>query len=231
MASKERLLLVKNVYKSFKKNSVLQNVNLSVFENENLAILGENGAGKTTLLNIILGMHKADKGDIIWTDKFKNKIPQSIGVQFQTATYPVGFEVKDIVIFFRKIYNIDKNLSANKKLFNFFEIKKIWSKPIKTLSGGEVKRLNIYFALFHKPKLVFLDEFSSALDHEKKEQYIKFIKKFCEDNSITIVLISHDIEEIMALTEKIIILRKGKLLKKMNLPQGEKGIAMIKSFK
>jgi ABC-type sugar transport system ATPase subunit len=65
MASKERLLLVKNVYKSFKKNSVLQNVNLSVFENENLAILGENGAGKTTLLNIILGMHKADKGDII----------------------------------------------------------------------------------------------------------------------------------------------------------------------
>jgi ABC-type multidrug transport system ATPase subunit len=78
---------------------------------------------------------------------------------------------------------------------------------------------------------VFLDEFSSALDHEKKEQYIKFIKKFCEDNSITIVLISHDIEEIMALTEKIIILRKGKLLKKMNLPQGEKGIAMIKSFK
>lgn len=192
-----------------KTKIILDNISFQIRRNEHTAILGANGAGKTTLVEIICGLNKPTSGKIFYnlgSTNFKSKI----GVQFQETSYPSNLSVADVVKFVTKLYNISlTNNPLLKKLIDIFEIKKIYHKNITFLSGGEAQRVNVMLSLFHKPEILFLDELSTGLDIKIRTRIKHFIKNYADQNKITIIIVSHDVEEIGYITNHIIFLKNG----------------------
>lgn len=213
--NKKILIEVNNLKKIFtplfnksKIKIALDDVSFTIYENENTAILGANGAGKTTLIEIICGLIKPTSGNISykWTSNYKHQI----GVQFQNSIYPDNLSVADIIKFIIKLYNVPKNEIELKELINIFGINSFYRKNASSLSGGQIQRLNTMLALIHNPKIIFMDELSTGLDIKIRTKIKQFIKNYSIKKNMTIVIISHDIEEIEYLTEHIIFLKEGK---------------------
>ena len=197
-------------YGLFKRNhkQALNDVSFKIYENKCTAILGANGAGKTTLIEILCGLNKATSGQVkyyLGTENYKNQI----GVQFQSSSYPNNLSANDIIKFVVKLYNIKRKESEINELIDIFGIKRFLKKNAARLSGGEAQRLNTMLALIHNPKVIFLDELSTGLDIKIRTKIKTFIKDYAKEHGITIVIVSHDLEEIEYLTEHIIFLRDG----------------------
>ncbi|WP_027123765.1 ABC transporter ATP-binding protein [Mycoplasmoides pirum] len=207
---------VQNIRKVFNSGVIkkthkiaLDDVSFQIKENEHTAILGANGAGKTTLVEIIAGLNKPTSGKIIYnlrSENYKNQI----GIQFQGANYPSSLSVADVIKFVMKLYNIKQKDSILNELINVFGIDKIYKKNASSLSGGEAQRVNTLLSLIHNPQVLFLDELSTGLDIKIRTKIKQFIKNYAFKNKITIIIVSHDIEEIEYIAEHIIFLRNGK---------------------
>lgn len=214
-SDKDILIELHNLYKSFgKRNKLTQAVDdlsFNIYKNQNMALLGANGAGKTTTVEMIAGICKPDKGRIIYKFPYIDSFHEGVGIQFQDSSYPVGLYVKDVIMFMVNVYNIDLNITEMKSMVAAFGLEKFYNRPARSLSGGQQQRLNILLALMHKPKVVFLDELSTGLDINIRQQIIAFVKEYCIKFSITIILISHNMEEVEALCNRIIVLQKGKI--------------------
>ncbi|MGL5308857.1 MAG: ATP-binding cassette domain-containing protein, partial [Metamycoplasmataceae bacterium] len=137
---------------------------------------------------------------------------ESLGIQFQDSSYPVGLTCRDIILFLKDAYNVKMTDQELNNLINQFGINNFYKKSAHSLSSGQQQRLNLLLAIMHKPKLVILDELSTGLDIKIRTSIKRFMKKFAEENNMTIVIISHDMAEVDYLTERIIVLQNGKLV-------------------
>ncbi|MEG2922493.1 MAG: ABC transporter ATP-binding protein [Malacoplasma sp.] len=214
-STKDTLIELHNLYKTFgkgkKKTLAVDDLSFNIYKDQNMAILGANGAGKTTTIEMIAGISKPDKGSIIYKFPYIDSFHEGIGIQFQDSSYPVGLYVKDVIMFMINVYNVDLNEAEIKSMVDAFGLAKFYNRPARSLSGGQQQRLNILLALMHKPKVVFLDELSTGLDINIRQQIITFVKEYCSKFFITIILISHNMEEVEALCDRIIVLQKGKI--------------------
>ncbi len=212
----EYLIEAHNITKSFvvQKTKINANDNISInFKTgEPVAILGSNGAGKTTFIEMMIGLNKPDSGYFQYNYKSKVNYQESLGIQFQDSSYPVGLKCKDIVLFLKNAYNINITDEELATLIKEFGVDAFYNKGARSLSGGQQQRLNLLLSIMHKPKLVFLDELSTGLDIKIRTSIKKFIKTFAEENNMTIIVISHDMSEVDYLTERIIVLQKGKIV-------------------
>ncbi|MGL5246518.1 MAG: ATP-binding cassette domain-containing protein [Mycoplasmoidaceae bacterium] len=187
-------------------------ISISFKRGENVAILGGNGAGKTTFIEMLLGINNPTSGYFRYNYKYQKKFSYHLGVQFQECSFPNGLKCKDIILFFIDIYNLhisDKDLN---KMIKDFGIEKFYNKYANSLSGGQKQRVNLLLAILHKPKVIFLDELSTGLDIKIRNNIKEFIKQYAKDNDILLVVISHDMNEVEYLCERIIILKKGKIV-------------------
>ena len=211
--NKKKIIEVKNLNKSFnhQKNHVLKNLSIDFYEGENVAILGGNGAGKTTFVEILAGINKPDSGDLKYNFKFKNTFQEKIGIQFQDSNYPKGISVKSVINFILEIFKSELSQDEINGLINIFGIDEFYYKKAASLSGGQSQRLNCLLSIIHKPNFLILDELSTGLDVTIKSKIKNFIKSFCKQNNITILLVSHDMEEIQYLVDRIIILKNGEI--------------------
>lgn len=209
------ILEVKNLSKHFgvgdKKIMAINDVSFTLYENENVALLGANGAGKTTMIEIIAGINKQTSGEINYLFEYKNNFQEKIGIQFQDSLYPKGLKIKDILKFIIDVYNIDLNPKELEQIVESFGLKEFYNKKAKSLSGGQQQRLNILLALIHKPKIVILDELSTGLDISVRSKIISFIIEYCKKFKIQIILISHNMDEVEQIADRILIMQKGKL--------------------
>ena len=195
-----------------KKIIANNNVNINFKRGENVAILGGNGSGKTVFVEMIMGLNKPDVGHFKYNFESKKTYQESLGIQFQDSSYPVGLKCKDIVLFMIAAYNNEINKENLEKLIKEFGIKDFYNKSARTLSRGRQQRLNLLLSIIHKPKLVFLDELSTGLDAKIRTNAKKFIKKFAKENNMTIVIVSHDMEEVDYLADRIIVLKEGEVV-------------------
>lgn len=209
--SKETILEVENLNKSFGKNHVLKDLTFNLYKNEHVGLIGGNGAGKTTLVEIISGINKADNGKIVYNFEYKNSFQEGIGIQFQDSNYPKGITVKKIIEFVQKTYNSKLNKDELLGLVNLFGIYRFYNSKASSLSGGQSQRLNCLLAILHKPKFLILDELSTGLDITILNRIKSFIKQYAIDNGITILLISHNMNEVDYLAERIILLKRGQI--------------------
>lgn len=209
------ILEVINLNKHFGKNEnkmqALKNVNFKIHQNEHVAILGGNGAGKTTLSEIIAGVNKTDSGQIKYNLGQTKNFKEKIGIQFQDSSYPTGITVKRVVTFIKDVYK--SNLSKNdlNALIEIFGIDQFYNKRASSLSGGQQQRLNCLLAIIHNPKLVILDELSTGLDVNIRYRIKTFIKSYAKENDMTILLVSHDMDEVEYIADRIIIMVKGEI--------------------
>lgn len=213
----KNVIEVKNLTKEYKKLKAVDNLSFEVHEGEILGLLGPNGSGKTTTINCILSLLNFGSGSIeIFGKKMRATaydIKRDIGVVFQDVAVFDELTVYDNIDYFCGLYVKDKN--TRKKyiedaidLVGLNEFKKFYPKQ---LSGGLLRRLNIACGIAHKPKLIFLDEPTVAVDPQSRNNILDGIKKL-RDLGATIVYTTHYMEEVEILCDRVIIIDKGKII-------------------
>lgn len=208
---------VTNLVKRYKELVALDHFNLTVKTGEIFGLLGPNGSGKTTTINCILSLLTYDKGDIkvFGQEMYSNSydIKREIGVVMQNVAVYDELTVYENIDYFCGLYVSDKKLREKyvKEAMDFVDIADYSKFLPKKLSGGLLRRLNIACGIAHKPKLIFFDEPTVAVDPQSRNKILEGIKKLNRDGA-TIIYTSHYMEEVEQLCDRILIMDKGKAL-------------------
>lgn len=215
------IIEVKNLVKQYKEIKAIDDLSFEVYEGEILGLLGPNGSGKSTTINCILSLLNFKTGSIkIFGEEMKPDaydIKSKIGVVFQDISVFDELTVYENIDYFCGLYIKDKTIRKQYiedaiELVGLEEFKNFYPKK---LSGGLLRRLNIACGIAHKPKLIFLDEPTVAVDPQSRNNILDGIKKL-RDNGATIVYTTHYMEEVEILCDRVIILDKGKVLATRN---------------
>lgn len=213
----KNVIEVKHLSKSYKSHKAVDDLSFEVKEGEILGLLGPNGSGKTTTMNCILALLKYNEGEIKIFGKEMSPsaydIKSKIGVVFQDVAVFDELTVYGNIDYFCGLYIQDKTVRAEYvedalKLVGLTENKNQYPKQ---LSGGLLRRLNIACGIAHKPKLIFLDEPTVAVDPQSRNNILEGIKKL-RDNGATIIYTTHYMEEVEILCDRVIILDKGQII-------------------
>ena len=218
------ILKINNITKIYKNQfKALDELNLNINEGEIFALLGPNGAGKSTLINTVCGILNFDKGDIKVNEfdiiKDYRKARSLIGIVPQELNLEAFENVWDNVNYSRGLYGKSPNHEYIEKLLKELSL---WDKKdskLRELSGGMKRRVLIAKALSHEPKLLFLDEPTASLDPIISEYLRNFILDYKENNEISILFSSHNMQEVQGLCDQIIFLKDGKIVEKGNIEE------------
>ena len=215
MSNSENAIEVTNLVKRYKDLLALDHFSLTVKAGEILGLLGPNGSGKTTTINCILSLLTFDKGDIkVFGKEMKPDsydIKREIGVVMQDVAVFDELTVYENIDYFCGLYIKDKEKRRKcvEETMDFVDIADYRKFLPKKLSGGLLRRLNIACGIAHKPKLIFFDEPTVAVDPQSRNRILEGIKRLNEEGA-TIVYTSHYMEEVEQICDRIVIMDKGK---------------------
>ncbi|QIV77671.1 sugar ABC transporter ATP-binding protein [Fervidobacterium pennivorans] len=233
----EKVLEVKNISKSFPGAQALKNVSLDLYEKEVLALVGENGAGKSTLIKIISGVHKADSGEIYYlgnkvnfkdpTEAISNGIStihQELNL-FEELTVAENIFVGNVKGFRfskRKAFEVIKNLLESLK----FNIRP--DEKVKNLNTSEKQLVSIAKALFLNARIIIMDEPTATITEYEAERLFEIIKNL-KNKGVSVIFISHRLEEIYQIADRVTVLRDGEFIgtKRINEVSREELIRMM----
>lgn len=209
------MLKIQNLVKRYQQDTLaLDHVSFEMKENEILGILGPNGCGKTTLIHCALGLLSYEKGEItILGDKLTNQSRKQIGIVPQDLALLEALSVEENIDFFCGLYINDKKLRKQyvNEALQFVQLEEYRKKNIKKLSGGLKRRVNIACGIVHKPKLIFLDEPTVAVDPQSRNFILDGLKQLKQQGA-NIVYTTHYMEEAEILCDRIIIMDKAQIL-------------------
>ncbi|HHT55777.1 MAG TPA: ATP-binding cassette domain-containing protein [Acholeplasma sp.] len=214
------MIKLENINKSFPINGnethVLTNINFEISKGDIFGIVGKTGAGKSTLLRLINGFIAPDSGEIIFKGKNLNKASRKSLIKytsmiFQNYNLLNNLNVIENVLLPVKLHKLN-DVDYNKRaidLLNFVGLSDFKRSNVSTLSGGQKQRVAIARALITKPDIIFCDEPTSALDDETSFEVLKLLKTINEKYSTTIVIVSHNINIINMMCNRIAIIEDG----------------------
>ena len=212
--NQEPLIKVENISKKFPNGKEsLNNINFEIYKNDFILIAGSNGSGKTVLMNIIANLEKASSGKITNNSKEFN-LNSHIGIIFQDADSQIlGETPEEDILFGLKNLNLKKDEREKKlkEVLSFCELENKKHSPARLMSGGEKRRLAIASILALDCDIIILDEPFANLDWKGVKLVTSLLKKLKEDNK-TIIILTHEIEKILALTNRVVIINNGKLV-------------------
>ncbi len=206
------MLKIKDVSKVYKNNNcsqnILKNINLTIEDHEIVSLVGQSGCGKSTLLRIISGLENASSGYVKLNDNIISKPNSDIGMVFQDARLMPWLNVYDNIKL--SILNDDKKTQKYKinetlKIVGLEDIGSFWPRQ---LSGGMAQRVAIARALVQQPKVLLLDEPFSALDNFTKKNLQDHVRSLWSSLKITIIMVTHDINEATSISDRVLILKK-----------------------
>lgn len=208
---------VTNLTKAYKQMKAVDNLSFTVREGEILGLLGPNGSGKTTTINCILSLLSFSTGEIkvfeapMRPDAYDLK--RKIGVVFQEVAVFDELTVYENIDYFCGCYIEDKALRKQcvQEAIELVSLQDYVKFRPKQLSGGLLRRLNIACGVAHKPKLIFLDEPTVAVDPQSRNSILEGIKRLRDDGA-TIVYTTHYMEEVEILCDRVIILDHGRVI-------------------
>lgn len=208
------MLKLQNIKKSFDGKEVLKDISIEVGDGEIVSILGPSGCGKTTLLNIILGLTNPDSGEINFNGEDITKVPmekRGFNIVFQDyALFPNLNAYQNITYGLKNKPGISTQEEID-DFINLLGLKEHLNKKIEQLSGGQKQRVALARTLVMKPKILLLDEPLSALDGVIKESIKERIKTIAKEFNLTIIIVTHDPEEALTLSDKVLIINHGKI--------------------
>ncbi len=188
----------------------VQDVSFSVGTGEILAVIGQNGSGKTSTVECVEGLRKPDDGFILVFGKnplkHRSEVYKEMGVQLQETEYPPKIKVEEQCRLFASFY---EHPADWRQLLAQLGLEEKKNRQVCKLSGGERQRLSILLSLIGRPKLLVLDELTTGLDPEARQNmWISFRK--IRENGVSILMVSHYLDEVEALADKILYLEQGK---------------------
>ena len=215
---------LKNAFKSFVKRKykiikAVDDISFQIEKGEIVGYIGPNGAGKSTTIKMLTGILKRDSGNIVVNgyDPFKDRIKyvKDIGVVFgQKSQLWWDIPVIESFDLIKSIYKIsNKDYQENlEELIQMLDLKEFLNTPVRSLSLGQRMRAELAASLLHNPSILFLDEPTIGLDAVSKVSVRKFIKEINKKRNVTVILTSHDMNDIEALTNRLIVIGNGKKL-------------------
>ena len=216
-----KLIEIKNVYKVFKtgkiKNTVLNDINLSIEEGEILIILGPSGSGKTTLLNVVSGLDKITKGKISYNGKNISRYSDMRMTKFRKKNLGFIFQTYNLLEHLNVYENVLVGSSLGKVKVDIDEIietvglKKHKKKYMHELSGGEQQRVSIARALAKKPAVMFCDEPTGALDEKTGKIVLESLVEANNKLKTTMIIVTHN-PGIALIGDRIIKMNSGKIV-------------------
>jgi spermidine/putrescine transport system ATP-binding protein len=217
------IIELKEVSKSFENNLVLDNINLSIKENEFLTLLGPSGCGKTTTLRIIAGFEEQDAGELLFNGADMSNLPpykRQVNTVFQKYALFPHMNVYENIAFGLKIKKLSKSEINDKveKMLKLVSLEGFEKRNIESLSGGQQQRVAIARALVNEPKVLLLDEPLGALDLKLRKEMQLELKKIQKSLGITFIFVTHDQEEALTMSDKIVVMNKGKI-QQMGTPE------------
>lgn len=206
------VLELKHVKKSYDGVTILDDINLKIEDGEIVSILGPSGCGKTTLLNLILGLTDIDEGQLLFNGEDITKLSmekRGFNIVFQDyALFPNLNVYKNITYGLKNRPGISSEAEVQ-ELIQLLGLKEHLSKKIEQLSGGQKQRVALARTMVMKPKILLLDEPLSALDGVIKESIKEKIKTIARDYHLTTIIVTHDPEEALTLSDKVLIVNEG----------------------
>ena len=218
------MIEVKNLYFKYDKEWVLEDITFDVKENEFMAIIGPNGGGKTTLLKLLLGFLTPTKGEIKILSKPPRENRVLIGYVPQHTNFSLDLPITvfDIVLQGRlkkgKFFYNQEDKEKAKEVLNNLNIFELKDKKIKDLSGGQRQKVLIARSLVSEPKILIMDEPTSAIDVKGQKEILDLIDGF----EITRIVVSHDIKILLRNVDKIAYIHKKLVLHegpKLDIPK------------
>jgi ABC-2 type transport system ATP-binding protein len=205
------------LYREWEQKVAVKDINLEVKPGEILGYLGPNGAGKSTTIKMLTGILHPTEGEIEVLEGLnpfenRNEYTQNIGVVFgQRSILQYDIPVKDSFRLFKAIYDLSEEFyqSRLKYLIEMLGIEPFFETPYRKLSLGEKMRCELAASFLHKPQIVFLDEPTIGLDASAKITIRNFLKKINKEEGVTIMITTHDMDDIEELCDRIVFIDKG----------------------
>lgn len=212
----KKLIQFKNIVKDFDGQLVLKGINLDINENEFVTLLGPSGCGKTTLLRILGGFLEQTEGNVYFEDIEISNMPaykREINTVFQRYALFPHMNVFDNIAFGLRIKKISEDIIEQKvkRMLELVNLKGYEDRAVTLLSGGQQQRVAIARALVNEPMVLLLDEPLGALDLKLRKEMQIELKKIQKEVGITFVFVTHDQEEALTMSDKVVVMNNGEI--------------------
>ena len=218
------VLDIKNISLIFRSKSILDNVSLSINSGEFFVIIGPNGAGKTSLLKVLSGLHKTQKGSVYLKGKTISKysrreIAQTMAIVPQQIEVGFPFTVKETVLMGRTPYlgilgmEDENDFHIAAEAMKFTDVLHLADRKLFELSGGKLQRVIIARAICQQPKIILLDEPTTALDPAHQLKIMDLMESFRWQHNTTIIMVSHDLNLASMYADRLLLLKEGRVVK------------------
>ena len=211
-------IIVENLSKNYSKKEAVKDVSFKIHENEILGLLGPNGCGKTTTIAMMLGLLKPTSGKVLINGKEieKNRISLLHKMNFISPyiELPKKLSVKENLIVYGKLYSVKNIKDRIEYLSEILRLKEFIDKKTGELSSGQKNRVNLAKALVNDPTILFLDEPTASLDPEIGDFVRSFIEKISKEKSMSILLASHNMNEVKRLCRNVLMMKDGFIIDK-----------------
>jgi ABC-type Fe3+/spermidine/putrescine transport system ATPase subunit len=201
---------------------ILENVTVEVSDGEILAILGPSGSGKSTLLRAVAGLVEVATGDIRWDGRSIKDVPthqRGFGLMFQGyALFPHMSVAQNVGFGLRMAGHADIGVDVDQAL-SWVGLEGFGPRKVDSLSGGEQQRVALARTLAPEPRLVMLDEPLGALDRNLRQRLVEDTRKILEDREVTAIVVTHDREEAVAMSDRLALMRNGTVIQAGTLSQ------------
>ncbi len=210
-------LEVKNLVKNFKSTIAVDDVSFVIEKNKTLGLLGPNGCGKTTSIGMMLGLITPTSGKIFINGislEPKNRIKLLSLMNFASPyiELPKKLTVEQNLEVYARLYGVKNIKKRIEKMVEDLNLHKFINKITGELSSGQKNRVSLAKSLINEPKLLFLDEPTASLDPDVGDFVREYIEKYKKNNELTILLASHNMREVERLSNKIIMMKQGKIV-------------------
>jgi ABC-2 type transport system ATP-binding protein len=216
------VISVDKVYKSFRNVHAVRGISLEISPGEFVAVLGPNGAGKTTLVEMIQGIQKPDKGEILikgrpWRKGNYAELNRLLGISLQETWFIEKLTVKETLVLFASFYKLgEKRVDEIIRMVDLRDKSKAY---IKNLSGGQKQRLALGISLINYPEILLLDEPTTGLDPTARRDIWKILLTLKKEKNTSLILTTHYMEEAEHLCDRIIIIDFGRILARGTLDE------------
>ena len=214
----QKLIVVENLSKNYQNKEAVKNINFTIDENEILGLLGPNGCGKTTTIAMMLGLLKPTNGRvrILGQDIEKNRTALLHKMNFISPyiELPKKLTVKENLIVYANLYSVKKINHRIEYLSETLRLNEFIDKQTGELSSGQKNRVSLAKALINDPSVLLLDEPTASLDPETGDFVRKFIENISKEKKMSILLASHNMDEVKRLCKNVLMMNNGVIIDK-----------------